>query len=509
MIINFKQDNRIGTEAVWGKSVNVVKSLHYDSRKVQQDAAFFCMKGENQDGHLFMEEAIHNGASVIVGTREAEMINMFKKYKDITYLLVEDSRSALSKFSVLYYQEVYKKLTTIGVTGTNGKTTVVAYIRSLLNNCGIPTGSVGTVGALSSSGQIDFQPSTPTTPEAPELHHIFHQFHQKNEKAAAMEVSSIAIEQKRVEGIYFDIGVHTNISTEHLEYHKTFANYKRAKLKLFQQVKKAVVNRDDKGMGKDILDSFQGPVITYSVNGNNQADVTASKIKVSNKGTAFELRVYKKSYLVHAPVFGAYNISNLLASICTALQLDVPIQEIVRSLSIIESPQGRFQLIETPAKTKIILDYAHTPTAIAHLLEEVKKLDYNKIILMITGVGIRDESKMPKMAEAADGHADEYIVSVDHPGFKQPEEIIKNVLNGFSDSEAKNITPALTRKDGVISALLKAEEDDLIVLTGGCINGCQLIKGESVPHSDESIIEEFYANIQTYKPLASPECEAN
>ncbi|WP_053219496.1 UDP-N-acetylmuramoyl-L-alanyl-D-glutamate--2,6-diaminopimelate ligase [Virgibacillus senegalensis] len=508
MIINFTHENQLTVKRVYGQSMVDIGSICYDSRNVQKNTAFVCIRGELQDGHAYIKDALDKEASVIIGTDHTILSSMAANFPDRTFVVVKDAKAALARLSITFYQHAYKNLTSIGVTGTNGKTTVVAYIYSLLNQIGISTGSIGTVGTLSSVGPLKIQQTTPTTPEAPEIHQIFHQFHYMKERAAVMEVTSIAIEQKRVEGILFDIGVHTNITSEHLEFHKTFENYKRAKLKLFRQAKKAVVNLDDKGMAKDILRMYQGPLFTYSIDNHPKADVIAANIRTRKEGTAFQLSINGVSSLVHTPVIGEYNISNLLAAICTAMHMGIPAKSILDALPKIKGPKGRFQLVETPGNYRVLFDYAHTPDALRKLLAEVKKLDYRKLILMVTGVGIRDENKIPKMGEAADGQADEYVISVDHPGYKKPADIVDGVLSGFSGTPHGRITRTYTRAEGVTAALSLAEESDLIVLTGGCINGCQMVKGKALPHSDESIIEDYFTrSINKAKYKIEPKAE--
>ena len=496
MNIDFTQQEPLGIKQTWGQRKRSISNVNFDSRNVKKGAAFVCISGENHDGHSFLEDAVHNGASVLAGENAKVLKRASKKYPDRTFLHVEDSRTFLAQLSILFYKRVHEKLTTIGVTGTNGKTTVTAYVKSLMNLLGTPTGSIGTTGIVSSAGMIQLKKSTPTTPESSDLHYIFDQFHNRGDKAAVMEVSSVSTEQKRVEGIQFDIAIHTNLSPEHLEFHGTFENYKNAKLKLFQQGKKSVVNLDDEGMSKDILDMFSGEVLTYSLDKNSNADVKASNLKTLGNETFFELKVNKESYIVRTPVIGSYNIANLLAAVCTAIHSGFSVHQILLALTSIKGPDGRFELLTDYGNRKILLDYAHTPAALENLLREAKKLKYNRLIVMITGIGIRDKEKMPLMAETVEGKADEIIVSVDHPGYDDPDDIISNVLAGFSDPSAENIYTERTRAEGVVSALSLSNEDDLILLTGGCINGAQIVKGKEIPHSDKDIIQRYFNDEQ-------------
>ncbi|PPA70695.1 UDP-N-acetylmuramoyl-L-alanyl-D-glutamate--2,6-diaminopimelate ligase [Jeotgalibacillus proteolyticus] len=483
---------KIGLLRQYGKPDPSVTSIAYDSRNAQQGTAFFCIKGENADGHDFIVEAIENGAVVIVGTDIAQFEKLKEEYPHCTFMVVQDVRYALAHFSILFYENIHENIQTIGITGTNGKTTVATFVSSLLTQLNIPAGCIGTNGIWSSTEEIEYKKSTPTTPEAPDLHQIFKLLHERKDQAAVMEVSSIAVDQKRVEGIDFDIAIHTNLSPEHLEYHKTLEHYKTAKMNLFKQAKKAVINLDDEGMGPDLIKAYKGHALTYSLNRSSNADVIASNIHVAEDGTSFELIVNNRSYIVHSSVFGEYNVANLLAAICVGLHNGFAIESMIPIFDKIKNPFGRFQVIDDYGKRKIILDYAHTPVALSNLIEEAKKLDYRKLIVMIAGVGIRDFDKMPKMARTIEGQADEIVVTVDHPGFIEPKKIVDQVMTGFSDKEASNIYTSLSREEGVKTSLELSDDQDIIIFTGGCINGAQIVKGEYIPHSDEQIIQDFF-----------------
>lgn len=492
MKINFTEmDGMLGIKKMYGNAENIVKSVTYDSRRVTADSAFVCIKGEHHDGHAFIEQVLEQGATVIIGDSQSELEKISRSWKDRSFIVVSNVKSASARLSSLVYGNAEKKLDTIAVTGTNGKTTVAAFVRSLLNLLGVKTSSIGTLGVISSRGKIQFQKSTPTTPEAPDLHYLFHHFYFSGEQAVAMEVSSIAMEERRVEGILFDVGIHTNLSPEHLEYHHDFASYKQAKLKMFNQVKRAVVNLDDDGMAAEILKTYSGPVITYSMDSHSDADLIVDEATVTSQGSELELRVKGSIYRAFTSVVGGYNLANLLAAIGAVIQLGFSIKHILPVLSRIETPEGRFQIIKTETNRTVVLDYAHTPVALNNVLTEVKKLPHKRLIALITGIGIRDFEKMPRMAATAENRADEIVVSVDHPGFHDPQAIVDQVMTGFSNPSSSNIHRALTRREGVLTALSLAEEGDLILLTSGCINGCQIVKGEYIPHSDEAIIKEY------------------
>ena len=492
MYIHFNHHSQLSIKRILGTPEQDISGIYYDSRRVTPNSVFVCMSGENHDGHLYIKEAVEKGAGVIAGENLERLEEAFQQYPHVTFVLTESARSFLAKISIIFYERVHEKIKTVGVTGTNGKTTVAAYVKSLMTNLEMPSGYIGTIGMFSSKGRIDFSQTTPTTPESIDLHSIFNQMYLQGDQLASMEVTSVAIEQKRVEGINFDIAIHTNLTPEHLEFHHTFENYRNAKLKLFRQAKQAVVNMDDEGMSAEILEMFNGPVLTYSLDKNAEADVKASNIKMSATGTVFEMIVWGESYIVRAPIFGNYNVANLLAAVCTALHSGFTVEEILPAITMLESPEGRLEVLQEYGNRNIILDYAHTPPALKNLIKEVKKMPHRRLIVMIAGIGIRDWEKMPQMAQAIEGEADEIVVSVDHPGFHDPEDIIDKVLTGFKKPRASNIHRAPTRQEGVLAALDLSSEKDLIVLTSGCINGAQLVKGERIPHSDKDIIRNYF-----------------
>ncbi|MFP7478350.1 UDP-N-acetylmuramoyl-L-alanyl-D-glutamate--2,6-diaminopimelate ligase [Terribacillus saccharophilus] len=491
MIINLVKQNKVNFKRIYGASSSIANIVRFDSRRVASGDVFVCIQGDNHDGHAYIEDAIAQGASIIIGTEEDLLKSFYRQYDDRTFLVVEDARLAMAQMAVLLSGEAWKKLITIAVTGTNGKTTVAAYVRSILNQLLVRTTSIGTCGIISSKEKVDFFKSTPTTPESADLHVLFKQLAAEGEKAVVLEATSIALEQKRTAAMTFDVAIHTNLSPEHLEFHETMDNYKGAKLKLFDQASSAIVNLDDEGMSADILDMYRGKVLTYSLKQQSGADLAALNLRTDMAGTRFDLYADGKSYAVHTPIFGEYNIANLLAAVGTAILLGFDLDVIVDVLGAIESPEGRFEVLEQFGKRKIILDYAHTPAALDQLLDAVNTIPHHRLIVMILGVGIRDFGKMPKMAKTVEGRADEIVVSVDHPGYHDPQTIIDSVCKGFSDS-VQNVSMALTRADGVRLALELSQEGDIVLLTGGQINGAQFVKGKAVPHSDHAIIQSYF-----------------
>ncbi|WP_033543752.1 UDP-N-acetylmuramoyl-L-alanyl-D-glutamate--2,6-diaminopimelate ligase [Planococcus sp. CAU13] len=493
MNIQFKEIPRFQLLSLSGPQAQEITSIIYNSVETQEGSAFFCVTGENTDGHLYVQEAIDKGARAIIGTNGAILEHFSVLYPNVTFLRVADSRVALAHISNYFFKSSQDRLFKVGVTGTNGKTTTATYVYNLFNLLDTPCGFLGTTGISTSSGKIDFKKSTPTTPISSDIHYVFSQLAIQGDQAAAMEVSSIALDQKRVEGIVFDVAVHTNISEEHMEYHKTFDHYLQSKLELFRQAKSAVVNLDDAGMSKEILEIVHYPSLTYSADADSGADLVWTNCRTSESGLTFDLSYRGDTLQVAVPLFGEYNAGNLTAAIAAALLAGKSLEGILRALPLMPQVEGRFQVLTGPEGRRIILDYAHTPVAIDLVLKEARKLPHRRLIALIAGIGIRDFSKMPKMAKAAEGKADIIVVTVDHPGYHDPGEVVDAVVKGFTVPYKQEVRTAPSRREAVIETLKASDPGDLILLSSGCINGSQIIKGKYVPHSDEAIIEDFFA----------------
>lgn len=492
MKIQFKEIPNLAYISWSGPDAQEINSIVYNSVETERGSAFFCVTGENTDGHLYIDEAIEKGALAIIGTDKAIMEQYFDLYPQLTFLVVENSKIAMAYMSIYFYGNPQDRLFKIGVTGTNGKTTTATYVYNLFNLLDMPSGFLGTTGIWSSKGRLSYKKSTPTTPISSDIHNIFSQLAAQGDQVTAMEVSSIALDQKRVEGIVFDVAIHTNISEEHMEYHKTFTHYLQSKLELFRQAKAAVVNLDDAGMSEEILEITNYPCLTYSAKSDSGADLVWENCKTLDNGLAFDLFYKGEVNRVEVPLFGEYNAANLTAAIAAALLAGRSLDEILRVLPEMPQVEGRFQVIAGPEGRKVILDYAHTPVAIDLVLKEIKKLPHRRLIAMIAGIGIRDFSKMPKMAKASEGKADTIVVTVDHPGDNDPDDVVDAVVKGFTVPYKQEVLTAPSRKEAVIEALKASGPEDIILLSSGCINGSQIVKGEYIPHSDEEIIEEFF-----------------
>lgn len=492
MEIKWTQLPNLKTLHIYGPTIQPTSGIIYDSRDVQYQSAFFCIIGEETDGHLYIEEAIQNGASTIVGSDKTQLESYVQAYPHITFLLVNDTREALAHVAVKFNSHACDELIKIGVTGTNGKTTVATYVRDLFNLMGVPCGMLGTNGIFTSTEKLSIKKSTPTTPMSPDLQGVFNVLVSRGDKAASMEVSSIALDQHRVSGFEFDVAIHTNFSEEHMEYHKTLNHYKMCKLKLFKQSKASVINLDDLGMAQDILKIVQSPFLTYSKKVDSQAHLIWTNIIHHVEGMSFNLLYKGESHQINVPIYGEYNVANLVSAIGACLLSGVSLNRILFVLPEMQQVDGRFQVIQGPGRRKIVLDYAHTPVALDAIMKAVRKLPHNRLITLIAGIGIRDFAKMPKMAKAAEGKAEVLVITVDHPGDNNPWEVVDTVLSGFKEPYLQEVLTAPSRKDAVIKALEVSHPGDIVLLTSGCINGCQIVQGKYIPHSDEDIIKDFF-----------------
>jgi UDP-N-acetylmuramoyl-L-alanyl-D-glutamate--2,6-diaminopimelate ligase len=494
MDIQWTQLTQIKTLHVYGPTTQPTAGIVYDSRDVQHQFAFFCIIGEETDGHLYIDEAIQNGATTIVGSDKVTIEKYASLHANISFVLVRDSREALAYTAIEFNHHASDKLFKVGVTGTNGKTTVATYVRNLFNLLGLPCGMLGTNGIFTSKEVLHIKKSTPTTPMSSDIQSIFSELLKRGDKAAAMEVSSIALDQYRVGGFEFDVAIHTNISEEHMEYHKTFDHYKMCKLRLFTQAKASVVNLDDAGMSKDIIQVVQGTLLTYSSNITSHADLIWTNIRHLADGMSFDLHYKGQTHKIRIPIYGEYNVGNLVSAIGAAILAGIPLDKIVLALPKMQQVDGRFQVIHGPDKRLIVLDYAHTPVALDAIMKAVKQLPHERLITLITGIGIRDFGKMPKMAKTAEGKADVLVVSVDHPGDNDPWQVVDAVVKGFTVPYLQEVLTAPSRHEAVIKALEASKPGDIVLLTSGCINGAQIVRGEYIPHSDEDIIHDFFYN---------------
>jgi len=455
-----------------------VESIAYDSRRVQSNTLFVAIRGEKSDGHQFVDQAIEQGASVIVAEREIVSPRA-------TCLVVDDSRGALADLSAAFYGMPARKLKMAAVTGTNGKTTTTFLIKHICEKAGVRCGLLGTVQYEIGDRIL---PAIRTTPEALDIQELLAQIVNAGGRAAAMEVSSHALAQERTRGIEWDVAVFTNLTQDHLDFHGTMENYFEAKAKLFLQLpsqskKKrasAVINIDDR-YGEKLLDRIAGksPVITYGL--GLHADFRASNYRTEFAGTSYQLDARGRSYLVRVPLIGRFNVANSMAALAAATALGVNLRDGVLSLARAPQVPGRLELVPAKRQFQIFVDYAHTDDALRNVLKTLRELRPRKLIVVFGCGGDRDRKKRPLMARVADELADHAIITSDNPRKENPDAIINEVEKGFRSTHYEKIAD---RTEAIRHAAAMAQARDLVLIAGKGHEKYQEFADHTIPFDD-------------------------
>jgi UDP-N-acetylmuramoyl-L-alanyl-D-glutamate--2,6-diaminopimelate ligase len=467
----------IAPRRVIGSLDREVESIAYDSRRVQGNTLFVAIRGEKSDGHQFVDQAIEQGASVIVAEREISSPRA-------TCLVVDDSRATLADLSGAFYGMPARKLKMAAVTGTNGKTTTTFLIKHICEKAGLRCGLLGTVQYEIGDRIL---PAIRTTPEALDIQDLLAQIVNAGGRAAAMEVSSHALAQERTRGIEWDVAIFTNLTQDHLDFHRTMENYFEAKAKLFQdlpaqQKKKAsaVINLDDR-YGEKLIGRIAGkiPVVTYGL--GSHADFRASNYRTEFAGTSYQLDARGRSYLVRVPLIGRFNVANSMAALAAATLMGVNLRNAILSLS--RSPQvpGRLELVPAKRQFQIFVDYAHTDDALRNVLKTLRELKPRKLIVVFGCGGDRDRKKRPLMGRVADELADHAIITSDNPRKENPEAIISEVEKGFRSTHYEKI---VERAEAIRHAVAMAQPRDLVLIAGKGHEKYQEFADHTVPFDD-------------------------
>lgn len=456
-----------------------VKGVAFDSRKVESGYLFVAVVGTQSDGHAFISKAIERGATTVVCENLPETIE-----EHITYIEVKSSAHALGIISANYYNNPSAKLSVIGVTGTNGKTTVATLLFSLYTSLGYPAGLISTVENRITDSVI---PSSHTTPDPLQLNGLLAQMLDAGCQYVFMEVSSHAIDQERIAGLNFKGGIFTNITHDHLDYHKTFENYILAKKKFFDGLNSdafALVNADDKrGMvmlqntkakkqsfGLRKIVDFKGKIVTNSIEG--------LELEIANKHVWFQL-------------IGDFNAYNLLAVYGTAILLGEDSDEVLTKLSALKAATGRFELVEPGSRFTAIVDYAHTPDALKNVLETIASFrSGNEQVITVVGCGgNRDKTKRPLMASIACRFSDKVVLTSDNPRDEDPMEIIHEMQTGIGPSHARKTLVMADREEAIKTACMMAKENDIVLVAGKGHETYQEIKGVKYPFDDREVVK--------------------
>lgn len=460
-----------------------VLGIAYSSRSVESGFLFAALRGERCDGYDFIPEAISKGATTILSERSAP------SELDINWVQVQEARRSLALCSANFYGHPSRRLIVIGITGTKGKTTITYLLESILKTSG---SSPGVIGTISYRGPGLHRQAKRTTPEAPDLQRMMRDMVQNEAGYCLMEVSSHSLELERVTGIDFDVAVFTNLSGEHLDYHRSMERYFEAKKKLFflpgQKKRTAVINMDN-SWGKKLIDELHMGAITFGL--KPEALVQAEDYFLSEKGIELVVKHPGGKINISSPLFGRPNLYNILAAVSTALVLKIPESEIVTGISSLEGVPGRFEKIKNSLGLHIFVDYAHNDDALRHLLESAKELASKRVILVFGAGGDRDKSKRSRMGEVAGRMADHTVITSDNPRSEDPMDIIDEIERGMTKSGNDRYEIIPDRKEAIVRALSLGQPGDYVLVAGKGHENYQVLKDKIIPFSDSEVIREW------------------
>ena len=463
--------------------VNVeITGVNIDSRRIEKGHLFVAIPGTVTDGHKFIPKAIELGATAVLCEKIPE-----EQTPEVTYVQVASTEDAVGKAATLFYGDPSRKLKLVGVTGTNGKTTIATLLYNMFRKFGHKCGLLSTVCNYIEGEAI---PADHTTPDPIELNRLLAQMVDAGCEYAFMECSSHAIAQKRIGGLKFAGGLFTNLTRDHLDYHKTFENYRDAKKAFFDGLDKdafAITNADDKN-GMVMVQNCKAQIKTYST--RTMADFKAKIIECHFEGMYLDINGKE----VGVQFIGKFNVSNLLAVYGAAVMLGKKPEDILLILSTLKSVNGRLEPIHSPEGYAAIVDYAHTPDALENVLNAIHEVlnGKGKVITVCGAGGNRDKGKRPIMAQEAVKQSDKVIITSDNPRFEEPQDIINDMLAGLDQKQMKKVLSIVDRREAIRTACMLAEKGDVILIAGKGHEDYQEIKGVKHHFDDKEVVKEIF-----------------
>ncbi|KOP38146.1 UDP-N-acetylmuramoyl-L-alanyl-D-glutamate--2,6-diaminopimelate ligase [Flavobacterium sp. WLB] len=472
---------KVAIESVTGSTEIGIQKIEFDSRKVESNDIFVAIRGSLSDGHDYIEKAIQLGAKAIICDTLPQNIE-----KEVTYIQVKDTNAALAFIAANYFEDPSSKLKLVGVTGTNGKTTIASLLFQLFQKAGFKVGLLSTVKIMVDDTEY---PATHTTPDSITINHYLNEMIEAGVTHCFMEVSSHGIHQKRTEALHFVGGIFTNLSHDHLDYHATFAEYRDVKKSFFDSLPKtafALSNIDDKN-GTVMLQNTVARKFTYAL--KSYADFKATILESQLSGLLLKVNDNE----VWVKLIGTFNAYNVLAIYGTAVELGMDSLEALRLLSDLESVSGRFQYIVTDSKITAIIDYAHTPDALENVLKTVDDIrTKNEQLITVVGCGgNRDKTKRPIMAKIATDLSDKAILTSDNPRNEDPEVILDEMEQGVEAHNYKKILRITDRKQAIKTACQLAQPNDIILIAGKGHETYQEINGVRHHFDDMETVKEI------------------
>ncbi len=459
-----------------------ITGVDIDSRRVEKGHLFVAIPGTVTDGHKFIPKATELGAAAVLCEKMPE-----EQDARITYIMVASTEDAVGKVATLFYGDPSRKLKLVGVTGTNGKTTIATLLYNMFRKFGHKCGLLSTVCNYIEDEAI---PTDHTTPDPIELNRLLAQMVEAGCEYAFMECSSHAIAQKRIGGLKFAGGLFTNLTRDHLDYHKTFENYRDAKKAFFDNLDKdafAITNADDKN-GMVMVQNCKAQIKTYST--RTMADFKAKLIECHFEGMYLDINGKE----VGVQFIGKFNVSNLLAVYGAAVMLGKKPEDILLILSTLKSVSGRLEPIHSPEGYTAIVDYAHTPDALENVLNAIHEVlnGKGKVITVCGAGGNRDKGKRPIMAQEAVKQSDKVIITSDNPRFEEPQDIINDMLAGLDQKQMKKVLSIVDRREAIRTACMLAEKGDVILIAGKGHEDYQDIKGVKHHFDDKEVVKEIF-----------------
>jgi UDP-N-acetylmuramoyl-L-alanyl-D-glutamate--2,6-diaminopimelate ligase len=472
----------VTTTRVDGPTDREISALAYDSRRAKPGSVFVAMKGEKVDGAIFVDNALAAGAEAVVSEDGIPSGRA-------TSIVVPNAREALADLAANFYQHPARHLKVAGITGTNGKTTTAFLLKHICEAAFLRCGLLGTVRYEVGERIL---PAARTTPESLDVQDLLWQMRSAGCKAVAMEVSSHALVQARVRGIEWDAAIFTNLTQDHLDFHRTMEAYFEAKARLFSgligQRKKgrAVINLDDR-YGAQLINRFKNdiPVHTYGLGA--LADFRASNVRIDFHGTSYQLDALGKSYLVRLPLIGQFNVYNSLAAIAGASAMGVDVRNAVLSLANANAVPGRLEAVPAQRQFRVFVDYAHTDDALLNVIRTCRELNPERLIVVFGCGGNRDRTKRPRMGAVVDQHADYAIVTSDNPRKEDPAAIIEEIKPGLKRGRYEAI---LDRREAIFKAIAMAQARDIILIAGKGHETYQEFADHTAPFDDVAVARE-------------------
>ena len=465
-----------------------ITAVVYDSRKIIEGCLFVCIKGANFDGHQAAAEAAEKKAAAIIVSKEVEL----PEQTETTLIRVEDTRYALAFVSAAWFDHPAKKLTTIGITGTKGKTTTSYMVKSICEQAGFKCGLVGTTGNMIGEKHI---PSSKTTPDPIDLMRDLNEMVQAGVQVVVMEVSAHALDMHRLDGMTFECGCYTNLSQDHLDYFGTMENYFQCKKAFFTSgmAKNAAINADDE-RAAELLRDVTIPHMTYGIAA--EADLFARDIEITENGVSFELRLRNAEYIqINLRMTGMFNVYNALSAAACALILGVSPENVRAGLENIHSVPGRIEMLPTNTPYRVILDYAHAPDALSNILRTCRTFTKKRLIALFGCGGDRDKGKRPIMGRIGGELADLCILTSDNPRTEDPMEILREIEEGIKETTGEYVVIE-NRRDAIRHALEIGREGDIIVLCGKGHETYQETMGVKRPFDEKVVVQELLTELR-------------